>query len=274
MVFTTYAQNFEDYLIWRALKSIKNGFYVDVGAHHPVADSVSKAFYEMGWRGLHIEPVSEYADLLRQDRPDEVVLEIAVGATPGVLELNVIPDTGLSTAINQYAQQHLDTRGFQSNCVQVSVDTLENILLPYADHDIHWLKIDVEGFEEQALLGWNSKKNRPWIMIIESTAPNSQIQIHSDWENILIEAKYEFVYFDGLNRYYVANEHGYLKNFFTSPIHIFDEINISEYAASSNWLGFNKKYAELENKWQKTNSELMQINEEYKNINYKFTSAN
>ncbi len=56
MTFISYAQNFEDVMLWRALKHVENGFYVDVGAQDPVVDSVSLAFYEHGWRGVHIEP--------------------------------------------------------------------------------------------------------------------------------------------------------------------------------------------------------------------------
>ena len=59
-------------MLWRALGRIENGFYIDVGAHDPVVDSVSKAFYEHGWRGLHVEPLPEYAAVIRQDRPDEM----------------------------------------------------------------------------------------------------------------------------------------------------------------------------------------------------------
>ena len=41
-MFTSYAQNFEDVMLWRALKHVQKGTYVDVGAQHPVIDSVSK----------------------------------------------------------------------------------------------------------------------------------------------------------------------------------------------------------------------------------------
>lgn len=69
MTFISYAQNFEDVMLWRALKHIKNGTYVDIGAQHSIIDSVSKAFYDNGWRGIYIEPVQKYADLLRLNRP-------------------------------------------------------------------------------------------------------------------------------------------------------------------------------------------------------------
>ena len=74
MNFVSYAQNFEDVILWRSLADVPNGFYIDVGAQHPVYDSVSKAFYEHGWKGVHVEATATYAALLRQDRPDELML--------------------------------------------------------------------------------------------------------------------------------------------------------------------------------------------------------
>ena len=52
----SYAQNFEDVILWRALRDVPNGFYIDIGAGHPVADSVTMHFYEHGWRGINVEP--------------------------------------------------------------------------------------------------------------------------------------------------------------------------------------------------------------------------
>ena len=54
MSIVSYAQNFEDVMLWRALGKVENGFYIDIGAQHPVIDSVSKAFYDNGWRGIHV----------------------------------------------------------------------------------------------------------------------------------------------------------------------------------------------------------------------------
>ena len=54
--FVSYAQNFEDVILWRALHDVTPGFYIDIGANSPTIDSVTKAFYERGWRGINVEP--------------------------------------------------------------------------------------------------------------------------------------------------------------------------------------------------------------------------
>ena len=70
MSIVSFAQNFEDVLLWRALGDVEQGRYLDIGAQDPVADSVSLAFYNAGWRGVHVEPTPAYAELLRKARPD------------------------------------------------------------------------------------------------------------------------------------------------------------------------------------------------------------
>ncbi|AXF85216.1 hypothetical protein DTO96_100942 [Ephemeroptericola cinctiostellae] len=227
MPFISYAQNFEDVMLWRALKHVKNGTYVDVGAQHPLIDSVSKAFYDHGWRGIHIEPVQQYADLLRLERPDETILQVALGEDNGTLEFEVINDTGLSTGVKKYAESHTHDHDFHSETVIVPLLTISSALQFLKNQPIHWLKIDVEGFEQQVLKGWNSQILRPWIMVIEATEPLSTEPKHQQWESILTEANYIFVYFDGLNRFYVAQEHANLIDAFSSPPNVFDAARLS-----------------------------------------------
>ena len=91
------------------------------------------------------------------------------------------------------------------------------------DQPVHFLKVDVEGFEREVLLGGDWSVNRPWIVVVEATAPLSTELRHAAWENILVEAGYKFVYFDGLNRFYVAREHADLEAGFSAPPNVFDD---------------------------------------------------
>ena len=234
MTITSYAQNFEDVILWRALGHIQNGTYIDVGAQHPVVDSVSKAFYERGWRGVHVEPVPSYAALLRQDRPDETVLQLALSDRPGVLDLNVIAGTGLSTGVKAYASAHSSEHGFVTEVVKVPMLPMSTALASLNGQQVHWLKIDVEGFEEQVLLGWDSKVLRPWIIVIEATVPLSEELNYAKAERLLIDAGYEFAYFDGLNRFYTASEHMELAHKLQLPPNVFDRAELSG-SASSVW---------------------------------------
>lgn len=230
-MFTSYAQNFEDVMLWRALKHVENGVYIDVGAQHPVIDSVSLAFYEHDWRGVHVEPSAHYAQLLRDTRPDETVIQAAVNGKGAVLKFYEIPETGLSTCNADIAEQHRAS-GFTVIETSVPCVTLANIFESCADREIHWLKIDVEGLEEQVLQGWMPSKARPWIVVVESTLPLTQIESHDKWEKLILDLDYKFVYFDGLNRFYLAKKHPELEDAFRAGPNVFDGFVLSGTASS------------------------------------------
>ncbi|MDR3065171.1 MAG: FkbM family methyltransferase [Comamonas sp.] len=221
MSIISYAQNFEDVMLWRALGHIERGLYIDIGAQDPIIDSVSLAFHEHGWQGIHVEPTPHYAELLRQQRPGDTVIQAAVGADPAVLPFFEIPDTGISTADAAIAAQHR-ARGFDVRETNVPCIPLSAVFQICAEQEIHWLKIDVEGFEQQVLSSWGTSTARPWIVVVESTLPLTQIETHQSWESILLGYGYTSVYFDGLNRYYVSEAHPELKAVFAAPPNVFD----------------------------------------------------
>src|SRR5579859_3557422 len=104
MTFVSYAQNYEDVLLHRALKHVVRGFYVDVGAQHPVNESVTKAFYERGWHGINIEPMAAWFTLLESDRPHDINLNVAVTDQFGDLVMFEVEGTGLSTTNEELAE--------------------------------------------------------------------------------------------------------------------------------------------------------------------------
>jgi FkbM family methyltransferase len=220
-MFISYAQNYEDVMLFRALKNINQGFYVDVGAMDPICDSVTKAFYDRGWRGINIEPVKYWHEKLEQERPEDINLNVAVFDKPGILKLYDIPDTGLTTFDKETAARHAEEREYKFKEITVPALTLDDILKDHSG-DIHFLKIDVECAEKQALLGIDLKKNRPWIILVEATKPNSRELNYQDWESIIINEGYQFVYFDGLNRFYLAEEKRDLAQTFNAPPNVFD----------------------------------------------------
>jgi FkbM family methyltransferase len=223
----SYAQTREDVLLWRALHSVNRGFYIDVGAHDPTALSVTRAFYDRGWRGINVEPNPVYAEKLRKERPRDVTLEVALGHSPGMATFYEFGDTGLSTMVKEIADEHL-TGGFKATELRVPVMTLAAVTDDLDDQQVHFLKIDVEGYERQVLRGANFGKVRPWIILIEAVRPMTSIPSYRAWESLLAEAGYEFVYFDGLNRFYIAQERPNLRRPFSVPVSICDPFRDGE----------------------------------------------
>jgi len=206
MTLISYAQNFEDVILWRALKTVKNGFYIDVGAWDPDLDSVTRAFSEQGWHGVNIEPVPEKQARLRERRHRDINLATAVGAARGSLPFFEVTGTGLSTFDPGMAAQHAKS-GYAVIERSVEQTTLAEICRLHAPAEIHFLKLDCEGHEEAALAGADFTRFRPWIVLAEATTPGTQEPAFAGWEPILLRADYRFAWFDGLNRFYIAAEH-------------------------------------------------------------------
>ena len=225
-MFVSYAQNFEDVILWRALKHVDSGFYIDIGAQDPKLDSVSYAFYRNGWRGVHVEPVAAYAAALRRERPDELVIEAVVGDQQDEVTFYELQDTGLSTTQGDVAAQHAasgrDIRAIRRQSVRLS-----EILERHRDREIHWLKIDVEGDEASVIRSWGSSGVRPWIVVVESIDPISRYDTSGRWEAELLALGYWFVYRDGINRFYLHNEHHDLLIHFTVAPNLFDDFTLS-----------------------------------------------
>ncbi len=227
----SYAQNFEDVMLWRALHHVGAGFYIDIGAQDPLTDSVSHVFYQYGWRGIHVEPSQEYAAALRAARPDELVIEAGIGTAGENTIFFEIPGTGLSTTDSGLADRYA-SEGRAVHKRVVTCRSLASILDEAGGREVHWLKIDVEGSEADVIKSWQPSAVRPWIVIVESTRPNSKTQSFDTWEADIIELGYHFCYFDGLNRFYLSNSHGDLKSAFEAGPNVFDGFALSGTANS------------------------------------------
>lgn len=209
---TAYGGNLEDVLLFRALSHIENGFYVDVGANDPVADSVTKLFYDRGWRGINIEPQQQHLASLRKQRPRDVNLGVVASDRTGRITFHQVGGWahGLSTLRPEVLKSR-DLKGEDVRSCEVEARTLTDICAEHAPAEIHFLKIDVEGAEGEVLRGFDLGRFRPWIIVAEAFGPQ-------DWEQDITGRGYDFVHQDPANRYFVSAEHRELSRAFGYPV--------------------------------------------------------
>jgi len=233
MPITSYAQNFEDVMLARAFPGAA-GFYVDVGANDPDIDNVSRHFYERGWSGINIEPLSANSAELRRKRPRDINLEIAVGEEEGTITFYEIGKWhGYSTTDAALAAQHRQD-GLKVVEHTVPVRKLSAILDEHAaGRAIDFLKIDVEGTELSVLRGADLRRHRPKIIVLESKMPVTLNMVDrvdevpdrvEEYSDFLSPLGYHFVYHDGLNSFFLAEESRDLEKAFTRPPGTFDKI--------------------------------------------------
>ena len=126
MNFISYAQNFEDVILERFFKDKNDGFYVDVGAQDPLYFSLTKHFYDKGWRGINIEPVKYYFNLLEEVRSRDINLNVVVANHNGDVKFFEIPKTGISSMIKQNAVNAIG----KFNDEKCMIESYQEIVVP------------------------------------------------------------------------------------------------------------------------------------------------
>ena len=225
----SFAQNGEDVRLWRALDEVDQGYYVEVGGWDPVEHSVSRSFYLRGWAGLVLEPVAEHCERFTAVRPQDQVLQVVASSQDGYVDFHCLPGTGLSTSSGVVALRHA-AAGMVEEVRRLPSRTLAGLLQEHAPSEIHFMTIDVEGAELDVLQGMDFGRFRPWILVIEATEPGTPTVTSLDWEQLVLDAGYAFAGFDGLNRYYVADEHSELVTAVAVSPNVFDRFRTAEWA--------------------------------------------
>lgn len=196
---TTYAQFNEDLVLRALLWDVKKGFYIDVGANYPTIDSVTKNFYDEGWSGINIEPLKNLHSQLKHERPRDINLQIGLGESSREAVLREYTDApGHSTFVDSQKKEH--GKEFAYVDYTVVIRPLSEILDKHAPKHIHFIKIDVEGFEYQVIKGGDWKRHRPEVICIELN------HMGRNWRPLLTKQSYRLFISDGLNEYYVAEE--------------------------------------------------------------------
>jgi FkbM family methyltransferase len=204
----SYAQNLEDYHLELMFAGQDAGTYIDVGGGHPVADNVSFWFYLKGWRGLIVEPQQVLADLYAHVRPRDHTVSCLAGASDGEAQFHVVEKLhGFSSTVREHAEGAAQF-GAAFQTITKPVRTLAALIdeAGLGAAPIDFLKIDVEGAEAQVLAGMDFARHRPCVILLEAVAPGSMEDAFAAWERDLLARGYRFVFFDRLNRFYVADE--------------------------------------------------------------------
>ena len=175
----TYARNREDLIIAGILKSVRNGFYVDIGAGDPDYSSVTKRLYMSGWHGINIESA----------RDDFIKLEMR-----RIRDTNVIAKLG---------------RPSGSSITPSDLRSLESILDQQHVKHIDVMRINAGGNELDVISTNNWTKYRPTLLCVSASDSSKNRQ------TILAKHGYTLFFFDGLNEYFVTEKSQFLVDEFS-----------------------------------------------------------
>lgn len=230
-----YSQNFEDILLARCFADISIGFYIDVGAQDEEADSVTRHFYELGWSGINIEPISEFAESFKCRERDQTIC-CAAGSEERLMPMGVSLASGLSS-FDQGNAAKTKSMGLLAETRLIKIRRLNDILLDLgiSQKNFEFLKVDVEGFELEVIKGTDLNRYRPRIILCEVTEPNTCNKTQ-DFDELCRQVEsyqYEKIYFDGLNQWWCATEFSdVLCRHFSLPPGVMDSTTITPYSGT------------------------------------------
>lgn len=172
---TSFSQEGEDMILSKLLEGIENGFFLDIGAHHPFRFSNTYKFYLKGWRGINIDAMPNSMDLFNKYRKEDINLEIPIAKENKIMPFYTYNEPALNTFSEELAKE----RGEAKKVYQLEANPLSDILDKYLPSDIKsidFMSVDVEGLDLEVLESNNWEKYKPTIIVIESLTTAKDIQ--------------------------------------------------------------------------------------------------
>ena len=178
---TSYAAHGIDKWIYDNLfPNVEQGYFVDIGAHHPILGNNTYFFEQMGWDGICFEPLPELAAKLSTQRKCAVV-EKALSDTSGVFSFFQIKGqsevlSGLEDKFDQNAIARINKEIEEYNQDYDYIDVECSL---FSDEvktsEIDLLSIDVEGAELDILKTIDFNDYFIKVMIVEFNHRNDPL---------------------------------------------------------------------------------------------------
>lgn len=191
----SYSQEGEDLILKRLFEGKRNGFFVDIGAHHPFRFSNTFIFYHIGWRGINVDPNPNTKVMFDLSRPRDINLEVGVGEIKGLIQYYNFFEKALNTFSKERSIEYQNSNYELKNVIDVEVLPLSDILDDWIPKkmEIDFMSIDVEGFEINVLKSNNWDLYKPKVILIEMLGSSFDEMVNSEIYKFISSHGYQFV---------------------------------------------------------------------------------
>ena len=143
-----------------------NGIYIDVGCNHPVYNNNTYLLSKKGWQGINIDIDKKSVQLFDLFRKKDLNINLAVSSKKTELEYINFHEKSPINMIKTNQNRNLHSL---EKTKKIKSDTLDSIIekSQFKDKKIDFVSIDVEGHELEVIKGFNLKKYKPSIIVIE-----------------------------------------------------------------------------------------------------------
>jgi FkbM family methyltransferase len=191
------SQQEEEAIVRAFFSGATNGFFVEVGANHPIQRSQSYHLEQSGWTGVLIEPQPDLAAFLVTQRKAKV---FAVACTSPNVAGDSLP-FHVAGPLSSLNADRMAPGASADYVIMVPTRTLDDVL-EEADAPLSFdlLSIDVEGHEIEVMRGFDFAHWKPRLIMLEDHVEN--LKKH----RVLEQNGYSLIRRVGNNGWYVPRD--------------------------------------------------------------------
>ena len=189
---TTFAQQGEDLILERIIQNIlgwdlnEKRFYVDIGAYHPIINSVTYTLHKRKWKGIVFDPYEKSKTLFEKYRPKDIFINAVVGETDNTeVDFFFSKKRDFSMESSKYPK-----KGKSYEVKKIRQVNLMNELERNSITNFDVINIDVEGAEYEILKTINFEKYKPSVVIIEIKSTDVNQALSTNEAKLLINEGY------------------------------------------------------------------------------------
>ena len=172
----SYSVEGEDILLQRIFYGKTSGFFVDIGAHHPIRFSNTYKLYLQGWRGVNVEPNPDDFSLIEKYRAKDINVNCGIAQVKASLDFFMFDEPALNTFDKLLCDNRIEDGTYKhTKTIKVEVVPLSEILSKHTKDgvNIDFLNVDVEGFDLEVLKSNDWVKYRPsWVLVEQLNLDN------------------------------------------------------------------------------------------------------
>ncbi len=167
----SWSQSGEDIIIEYlfGLRKIENPSCLDIGAYHPMIANNTFKFFRKGSKVVNIDANPAAIEMFIQYRPNDINLNIGIGAQNGSFDFYIMEDAALNT-FSEAEKESLEKLGSKLKEVKkIAMLQVNEVLEKYfASKAPDLISIDAEGVDIDIIRSFDFSKYSPKVFCIET----------------------------------------------------------------------------------------------------------
>jgi FkbM family methyltransferase len=168
-----YSQFGKDITAANLFRNVKSGFYVDIGAHHPLRHSNTAIFHMRGWQGVNVEPMLRGFRAFQRLRPNAINVRAAIHNEADSVTLYKFRGGLSNTTVEERVKGLRKSKDVVGEEVvpAVSLNRVFERHVPEGTQ-VNYLSMDIEGYDTEAVLAFDLDRYRPDVVCLEIHRPD------------------------------------------------------------------------------------------------------